>query len=176
MMVMGSVFILWWYTLICVQHIDSNQSASNYDNLSMQYKYVLRQFHFIDVWQSSRPASFSPAGLTLWPNWLERWFATLSRLSTQVRIPVRSSVPGRYRCNWFRPAAVHKKCIKINNAFNICLNICIMMREYYHDMSMFISWIVRWHWVSRKLITDHAKTDNSLQTLSSLQTCCLLIT
>ena len=26
----------------------------------------------IDVWQSSRPASFSPAGLILWPSWLER--------------------------------------------------------------------------------------------------------
>ena len=48
------------------------------------------------MWQSSRPASFSPAGLTLWPNWLERWLATLSRLSTKVRIPVGLSVPGRY--------------------------------------------------------------------------------
>ena len=28
------------------------------------------------LWQSSRPASFSPASLTLWPNWLERWLAT----------------------------------------------------------------------------------------------------
>ena len=33
------------------------------------------------VWQSSRPANFSPAGLTLWPNRLERWLATLSVLS-----------------------------------------------------------------------------------------------
>ena len=40
------------------------------------------------MWQSSRPASFSPAGLTLWPSQLERWLATLSGLSTQVRIPV----------------------------------------------------------------------------------------
>ena len=40
------------------------------------------------LWQSSRPASFSPAGLTLWPSWLERWLATLSGLSVQVRIPV----------------------------------------------------------------------------------------
>ena len=46
------------------------------------------------VWQSSRPASFSPAGLTLWPSWLERWLATLSGLSVQVRIPV--GLPGRY--------------------------------------------------------------------------------
>ena len=37
------------------------------------------------VWQSSRPASFSPAGLTLWPSWLERWLTTLSGLSVQVR-------------------------------------------------------------------------------------------
>ena len=44
--------------------------------------------------QSSRPASFSPAGLTLWPSWLERWFATLSGLSVQVRIPV--GLPGHY--------------------------------------------------------------------------------
>ena len=48
------------------------------------------------MWQSSRPASFSPAGLTLWPSWLERWLATLSGLSVQVRIPVGLSVPGHY--------------------------------------------------------------------------------
>ena len=48
------------------------------------------------MWQSNWPASFPPAGLTLWPNHLERWLATLSRLSTQVRIPVGLSVPGRY--------------------------------------------------------------------------------
>ena len=46
------------------------------------------------MWQSSQPASFSPAGLTLWPTWLERWLATLSGLSVQVRIPVGLSVPG----------------------------------------------------------------------------------
>ena len=39
----------------------------------------------LQMWQSSRPASFSPAGLTLWPSWLERWLATLSGLSVQVR-------------------------------------------------------------------------------------------
>ena len=50
----------------------------------------------LHMWQSSWPASFSPVGLTLWPNWLERWFVTLSRLSTQVRIPVGLSVLGRY--------------------------------------------------------------------------------
>ena len=48
------------------------------------------------LWQSSRPASFSPAGLTLWPSWLERWLATLSGLSVQVRIPVGLWVPGHY--------------------------------------------------------------------------------
>ena len=46
------------------------------------------------LWQSSRPDSFSPAGLTLWPSWLERWLATLSGLSVQVRIPV--GLPGHY--------------------------------------------------------------------------------
>ena len=40
---------------------------------------------FLVLWQSSRPASFSPAGLTLWPSWLERWLATLTGLSVQVR-------------------------------------------------------------------------------------------
>ena len=44
------------------------------------------------LWQSSRPASFLPAGLTLWPSWL----ATLSGLSVQVRIPVGLSVLGHY--------------------------------------------------------------------------------
>ena len=39
----------------------------------------------LHVWQSSQPASFSPAGLTLWPSWLERWLAALSGLSVQVR-------------------------------------------------------------------------------------------
>ena len=48
------------------------------------------------MWQSSRPASLSPAGLILWPNWLEHWPVTLSMLSTQVRIPVGLSVLGRY--------------------------------------------------------------------------------
>ena len=37
-----------------------------------------------------------PAGLTLRPSRLERWLATLSGLSSQVRIPVGLSVPGRY--------------------------------------------------------------------------------
>ena len=55
------------------------------------------------MWQSSRPASFSPAGLTLWPSWSERWLATLSGLSVQVRIPV--GLPGHYNINnifWHR--------------------------------------------------------------------------
>ena len=45
----------------------------------------------LHVWQSSRPASFSPAGLTLWPSWLERWLATLSGLSVQAPVPLRLS-------------------------------------------------------------------------------------
>ena len=48
------------------------------------------------MWQSSQPASFSPAGLTLWPNRFEHWLATLSMLSTQVQISVGLPVPGRY--------------------------------------------------------------------------------
>ena len=54
------------------------------------------------MWQSSRPASFSPAGLTLWPSWLERWLATLSGLSVQARIPV--GLPGHYIC--IHPAVI----------------------------------------------------------------------
>ena len=50
--------------------------------------------HVLRLWQSSRPASFSPAGLTLWPSWLERWLATLNGLSVQIRIPV--GLPGHY--------------------------------------------------------------------------------
>ena len=57
---------------------------------------LLREYSTNMLWQSSWPASFSPAGLTLWPNWLERWLATLSRLSTQVRIPVGLSVLGHH--------------------------------------------------------------------------------
>ena len=49
------------------------------------------------MWQSSRPASFLPAGLTLWPSWLERWLATLGGISVQVRIPVGLS--GHYNLN-----------------------------------------------------------------------------
>ena len=60
------------------------------------------------MWQSSRPASFSPAGLTLWPSWLERWLATLSGLSAQVRIPVGLSGHYTYKrpsqcCNLISP-------------------------------------------------------------------------
>ena len=68
----------------------------------MRYVYIGVVYSFrlfcclfiIVMWQSSRPASFSPAGLTLWPSWLERWLATLSWLSVQVRIPV--GLPGQY--------------------------------------------------------------------------------
>ena len=48
------------------------------------------------MWQSSRPASFSPAGLTLWPSWLERWLATLSVLSAQVSKPAGVVARGVY--------------------------------------------------------------------------------
>ena len=50
------------------------------------------------MWQSSRPASFSSAGLTLWPSWLECWLATLSGLSVQVRIPEGLLVAGTLHC------------------------------------------------------------------------------
>ena len=39
-------------------------------------------------WNSSWPASLSLMGLTCCPNWLERWFANLSAVSTKVQIPV----------------------------------------------------------------------------------------
>ena len=48
------------------------------------------------LWQTSWPASLSPASLTLWLNWSDHWLTTLRVLSTQVRIPVGLSVPGRY--------------------------------------------------------------------------------
>ena len=68
------------------------------------HKYLIPRVHitecllwvFNHLWQSSRPASFSPVGLTLWPGWLEHWLATLSGLSVQVRIPVGVSVAGHY--------------------------------------------------------------------------------
>ena len=41
----------------------------------------------MELWQPSWPAGLSLVGLTLWPNWLERWPATLNVLSTQVQIP-----------------------------------------------------------------------------------------
>ena len=53
---------------------------------------------WIHVWQPNWPASFSPVGLNLWPNCLQCWLMTLSRLSTQVQIPVGLSVPGHYTC------------------------------------------------------------------------------
>ena len=52
------------------------------------------------MWQSSRPASFSPVGLSLSLNWLEHWLETLRMLSTLVQIPVGLSVPGRYIGGW----------------------------------------------------------------------------
>ena len=48
------------------------------------------------LWQPSQLASFSLACLTLWLNWLERWLATLSVLSTQVHNRAGLLVLGRY--------------------------------------------------------------------------------
>ena len=83
---------LWDCSLTSLQRFFSNNSGLC---CCTMYTSTVKQCSLI-VWQSSRPASFSPAGLTVWSNWLERWLATLSRLSTQVRIPVGLSVPGRY--------------------------------------------------------------------------------
>ena len=52
------------------------------------------------LWQPSRPASLSLAGLTLRPIWLERWFATRSVLLVQVRNPVGLLVSGSYIGGW----------------------------------------------------------------------------
>ena len=62
------------------------------------------------MWQSSQPASLSLAGLTLCPNWIERWLATLNMLSTQVRIPVELSVPVHYITN----TCMHHSASKVN--------------------------------------------------------------
>ena len=58
--------------------------------------HIIHRKHVFQLWQSNWPASFSLVGLILWPNWLERWLATLSIISTQVRIPAGLLVPGRY--------------------------------------------------------------------------------
>ena len=88
------------------QHIDSSLRADWLSCFSLSWWEwrVARQGCLVPLrkggmWQSSQPASFSPAGLILWPNWLEHWLATLSRLSTQVRIPVGLSVLGHYKDN-----------------------------------------------------------------------------
>ena len=66
------------------------------------------------MWQSSQPASFSLAGLTLCPNWLERWLTTLNMLSTQVRIPVELSMPIHYITNTY----MHHSGSKVNRDFS----------------------------------------------------------
>ena len=85
-------FSLWDWSLTLLQRFFGNNSGLC---CCTMYTSTVKQCSLI-AWQSSRPASFSPAGLTLWSIWLERWLATLSRLSTQVRIPVGLSVPGLY--------------------------------------------------------------------------------
>ena len=53
----------------------------------------------IHLWQPIRPSILSLAGLTFWPNWLERWLAILSVLSTQVQNPLGLLVLVRYTYN-----------------------------------------------------------------------------
>ena len=65
-------------------------------NASFPMKPCLFSNQYNCLWQSIRPADLSLGGLTFWPNWLERWLATLSMPSSQVRMPVGLSVLGRY--------------------------------------------------------------------------------
>ena len=46
------------------------------------------RWNIMIVWQSGWLVSLPTVGLTLWPSRLELWLATLSELSTQVRIPL----------------------------------------------------------------------------------------
>ena len=41
--------------------------------------------NLMGVWQSSQPASFPPAGLTLWLNWLELWLMNLHYVNFAMR-------------------------------------------------------------------------------------------
>ena len=76
---------VWWIHIILAlvthTHVSVKWIISDSDVITPMSTYI----YIINMWQSSRPASFSPAGLTLWPSWLERWLATLSGLSVQVR-------------------------------------------------------------------------------------------
>ena len=84
------------------QHIDSSLKTDWLSCFSLAWwewrvarQRCLVPLRKVGMWQSSRSASFSPADLTLWPSWLERWLATLTGLSVQVRIPV--GLPGHYK-------------------------------------------------------------------------------
>ena len=73
-----------------------SQSPHKTRRISSKVFYTSGPNLVILVQQPSWPASLSTTGLTLWSNWLERWFATLSILSTQVWIPAGLLVLGRY--------------------------------------------------------------------------------
>ena len=126
------------------QRIDSSLRADWLSCFSLAWRewWVARQEHLVPLrkggmWQSSRPASFSPAGLTLWPNWLERWHTTLSRLSTQVRIPVGLSVPGRYTCNGFEleSSSLHQICILVFSQLELKMEVIDLNLQGYLAIS-----------------------------------------
>ena len=101
------------------------------------------------MWQSSRPASFSPAGLTLWPSWLERWLATLSGLSVQVRIPVGLSVSGHYTY------LTHCRVTKRQHNILVWLNygmITIMYNYDYDSVILIIITVITEIWCEMVLI------------------------
>ena len=75
----------------CISHI-----RASHDLTRLLDKNMTKLHTTLPMWQSSRPASFWPAGLILWPNLLERWLVTLSGHPTQFRIPVGLSLPERY--------------------------------------------------------------------------------
>ena len=86
------------------------------------------------MWQSSWPVSLSVVGLTLWPNWLERWFATLSELSTQVQNPVGLLEPGRFR--YINSDS--------NNAIYSFLGTAITIKKYWNPHQ--IKWTFTHYW------------------------------
>ena len=88
--VMNIMWVLWQFTSKTKSHVTYNP----FESLSWQVYIPLLQ-----LWRPSWPASLLLAGLTLWPNSLDRWLATLSMLSTPFLIPVGLSVPRRYTAN-----------------------------------------------------------------------------
>ena len=88
-------------------HIYLNKKSSWPNRLR---RYVgIRGIHLpvFQVWQPSRPTRLSLAGLTLWLNWLERWLATPSVLSTQVRIPAGMLPKYEYHICWYAATKCH---------------------------------------------------------------------